>query len=69
MAGCHSFAEQIKKRYGATQEVHILHNDQPLNDFKSLFMLIEGNLQCHFTKPFNHKKYSEPFALRVTTGL
>ena len=45
LAGFH-FAERIKKRYGAAQEVHILYDDQPLNDFKSLFMRMEGKLWC-----------------------
>ena len=33
---------KIKEKYGCDQEVHINYEDQPMNDFKSLFLRIHG---------------------------
>ncbi len=36
-------AAYIQKKHGADREVQLVYNDQPENDFKSLFLRINGN--------------------------
>ena len=36
------FTEWIKRKYGSTQEVQIMYNDLPENDFKTLFRRLAG---------------------------
>ena len=34
--------DSVRERYGLDQEVNIIYEDQPDNDFKSLFKYAEG---------------------------
>ena len=42
----------MKAKYGKDQEVHVCYEDQPFNDFKSLFLRLQGK-ENEFTKCFN----------------
>ena len=59
--------DSIRKRYGADQEVHVIYEDKPDNDFKSLFSHTEGK-QCFIsskTPPEIKKNLNQPPCLNL----
>ena len=38
----------IREKYGDELPINIIYEDQPVNDFKSLFMRLQGNLPLMF---------------------
>ena len=38
--------EYIRKKHGDQTEVEIMYEDQPSNDFNSLFLLLNGEPEC-----------------------
>ncbi|XP_031575071.1 probable S-adenosylmethionine-dependent methyltransferase At5g38100, partial [Actinia tenebrosa] len=34
--------KELRKKYGDELAIHVIYEDQPINDFKSLFMLLQG---------------------------
>ena len=68
----YSAVEKIKETFGGEQNIHVMYEDQPLNEFKQIFLKLNGMYVSYFSlydfsisdretpREDNHDLYHEP---------